>query len=150
MFFPRLALAAALAAGASTPAPADDKKEDTSTKVTGVAVFPKDLPSFDGRVLELRLYAADPRVADKAAELVELVEVKEFKHVTGAETRKEFVIGAKGELKPTMRYYVTAFVLGGKDRTHIGLADHVKEPLNKVLTDGNPREVTIRFREVKK
>jgi hypothetical protein len=41
-------------------------------------------------------------------------------------------------------------VLNKDNRTHIGTADHVKEPFNKVLTDGNPREVTIRFKEIGK
>ena len=34
-------------------------------------------------------------------------------------------------------------------RTHIGQADHVKEPFNKVLNE-HPREVTIRFKEAGK
>lgn len=127
---------------------ADDKKDDTSTKVTGTAVVPKDVPSFDGRVLELRLYAYDPRAAGKAAEVVDKVEVKGFTHIEGKETKKEFAIGAKGELKEGTKYYVTAFVLKGEDRTHVGQADHVKTPLNKVLTDGHPRAVTIRFKEI--
>jgi hypothetical protein len=148
MFY-RFALVLALVAGFGTTR-GDDKKDDKTTKVTGTAIIPKDLPSFSGRTLELRLYAHDPRVADRAADLVEKVEVKDFKHETGTETKKEFTIGAKGELKPNMKYYVTAFVLDGEKRTHIGQADHVKEPFNKVITDGNPREITVRFKEVGK
>jgi len=129
---------------------AEDKKDDTTTKVTGSVIIPKEVASFDSRVLELRLYAYDPRIAGKAADLVEKVEVKDFNHETGKETKKTFTIGAKGELKANTKYYVTAFVLKGEDRTHIGQADHVKEPLNKVLTDGNPRDVTIRFKEIGK
>lgn len=132
------------------PLAADDQKEDTTTKVTGNVIIPKDVASFSGRTLELRLYAHDPRIADKAADLVDTFEVKDFKHETGTETKKEFTIGAKGELKPNMRYYVTAFVLSDKDRTHIGQADHVKEPFNKVITDGNPRVITIRFKAIAK
>jgi hypothetical protein len=132
------------------PIRAEDKKPDTSTKVTGVVIVPKDVASFDGRVLELRLYAIEKNIADKAADLVEKVEIKDFTHETGKETKKEFTIGAKGELKPNHRYYITAFVLRGDNRTHIGQADHVKEPFNKVLTDGSPREVTIRFKEIGK
>lgn len=135
---------------ALSAARADDKKPDTSTKVTGTAIIPKNASSFDGRVLELRLYAYDPRIADKAADLVEKVEVKDFAHETGKETKKAFTIGAKGELKANTKYYVTAFVLAGDKRTHIGQADHVKEPFNKVITDGNPRAITIRFREIGK
>ena len=147
--FTRIAFALVLLTTASHSF-ADDKKDDTSTKVTGTVIVPKEVPSFDGRVLELRLYAYDPRIADKAATLVEKVDVKGFTHVEGKETKKAFVIGAKGELKPNTKYYVTAFVLKGEDRTHIGQADHVKVPLNKVLTDGNPRTVTIRFKEIGK
>lgn len=146
---------AVLAASLLAPAaPADDKKDDkkpdTTTKVTGTIVIPKELPSFTGRVVELKLFAYDPRVAGKAADLVDTVELKDFKHETGTETKKEFTIGAKGERKANTSYYLTAFVLAGKGRTHIGQCDHVKEPFNKVITDGNPREVTVRFKEVGK
>ena len=85
-------------------------------------------------------------VADKKAELIEKVELKGFTHETGAETKRTFTIGAKGTLDANNRYYITAFVLKGEERTHLGQADHAKEPFNKVLTDGNPREVTIRFK----
>lgn len=118
--------------------------------MTGTVIVPKDLPTFPGRTLELKPFSYDPRVAGKAADLVESVELKNFKHEFEAETKKEFPIGAKGELKANARYYLTAFVLDGKDRTHIGQCDHVKEPFNKVLPDGNPREVTARFKEVAK
>ncbi|MBP3958156.1 hypothetical protein J8F10_23145 [Gemmata sp. G18] len=149
MFGRLIACAAILFIGA-TIARAEDKKDDTTTKVTVTVIVPKDVASFDGRVLELRLYSIDKRIADKAADLVERVEIKDFTHATGKETKKEFTIGAKGELNANNRYYVTAFVLKGEERTHIGQADHVKEPFNKVLTDGSPREVTIRFKEVGK
>ena len=129
---------------------AEDKKDDKTTKVTGTVIVPKDVPSFDGRVLELRLYTLEKNVADKPADLVEKVEIKDFTHIVGKETKKEFTIGAKGEVKENTRYYITAFVLKGEDRTHLGQADHVKFPLNKVITDGNPREVTIRFKEIGK
>jgi hypothetical protein len=135
-----------LALAPTGPAAADD----ATTRVTGTAIVPKDVPSFEGRVLELRLYAIDKNSADKKADLIEKVEVKGFTHAAGKETKAEFVIGAKGELNANARYYVTAFVLKGEDRTHIGQADHVKTPLNKVLTDGNPRAVTIRFKEIGK
>jgi len=147
--FPRLAALLALAFMLTATAGADDPKPDTSTKVTGTVVVPQDVASFDGRVAELRLYAYDARIAGKAADLVEKVEIKDFTHVTGKETKKEFTIGAKGELKENTKYYVTAFVLKGEERTHLGQADHVKQPLNKVLTDNNPRTITIRFKEIK-
>lgn len=143
-------LVAVLATASCADDKKDDKKPDTTTKVTGTVVVPKELASFAGRTVELRLYAHDPRIAGKAADLVDTVEVKDFKHETGTETKKEFTIGAKGELKANTSYYLTAFVLDGKDRTHIGQCDHVKEPFNKVIADGNPREVTVRFKDVGK
>ena len=146
--FARLAAFATVLFAATSLSFADDKKDDTTTKVTGTVIVPKDVPSFDGRVLELRLYAYDPRAAGKAAEVVDKVEVKAFTHIEGKETKKEFAIGAKSELKEGTKYYVTAFVLKGEDRTHVGQADHVKTPLNKVLTDGHPRAITIRFKEI--
>src|SRR5262245_31330681 len=76
-----LALALLFSLGAHTPA--DDKKPDTSTKVTGVVIVPKDVASFDGRVLELRLYTTEKNVADKPADLIEKVEIKDFTHVMG-------------------------------------------------------------------
>ncbi len=143
-------IAFALAGVLGTSAIAEDKKDDKTTKVTGTAIIPKDVASFEGRVLELRLYTIEKNIADKKADLVELVEIKDFTHLEGKETKKAFTIGAKGELKPGNRYYVTAFVLKKDARTHIGQADHVDFPLNKVITDGNPREITIRFKEIGK
>ena len=146
--FARLIAFAALAVAVS--APAADEKDDKTTKVTGTVVIPKEVASFEGRVVELRLYGIDKRVADKGADLIDKIELKEFSHTTGKETKKEFTLGAKGTLDAANRYYVTAFVLKGDDRTHIGQADHAKEPFNKVLTDGNPRKVTIQFKELGK
>ncbi len=146
--FCRIAIAALLLVG--SVAAADDKKEDATTKVSGKVIIPKDVGTFSKLTLELRLYAYDPRIADRAADLVDTFEVKDFAHETGKETSKEFTIGAKGQLQPNTKYYVTAFVLDGQTRTQMGQADHVKEPFNKVLTDGNPRQITIRFKEVGK
>jgi U3 small nucleolar RNA-associated protein 14 len=145
----RFTVLVALAVTTAGLAWAEDKK-DTSTKVTGSVIVPKDVPSFEGRVLELRLYASVKNAAERKAELVEKVEIKDFAHTEGAETKKDFTIGAKGELKDNTRYYITAFVLKRDDRTHIGEADHAKGLLNQVLTDGNPREITIRIKEIGK
>jgi hypothetical protein len=134
---------------AALSAQAAEKPEDNTTRVKVAVVIPKDVASFEGRVLELRLFEYDPRAADTTAKLVELVEEKGFKHEQGTETKKELTIGARGKLDPTKGYYVTAFVVYNTQRTHIGQADHVKEPFNKVLTQGQPRDVTIRFRPVK-
>ncbi len=149
MFARRIALATLVALAGAACARADDPKPASTTKVTGALVVPKEVASFEGRTIELRLYSIDKRIADKAADLIEKIEIKDVTHETGKETKKEFVIGAKGGPRADAnRYYVTAFVLKGEARTHIGQADHVKEPFNKVLTDGNPDKVTIRFKEI--
>lgn len=143
--FARLFTFALLAAAIVGSARAEDK--DTTTKVTGAVIIPKEAASFDNRVIELRLYGIAKNVADKKADLIEKTELKGINHENGKETKKAFTIGAKGTLDANHRYYITAFVLKGEERTHLGQADHAKEPFNKVLTDGNPREVTIRFKE---
>lgn len=140
----RLALSAMLFTAANL---LGDEKKDETTKVTGTVTVPKDVESFDRRTLELRLYEYDPRIADKAADLVELVEKKEFKHAKGMDTAEKFEIGAKGKLKADRRYYLTVFVLDGKTRTHIGELDG-KSGLGKVLIDG-PRDAKFVVRAVK-
>src|SRR5262245_11194383 len=87
---------------AEAPVPAGEEKDKETTKVEGSVVVPKDLPSFKGRLLEIRLYKSDPRLADASADLVEKVEVKDFEHKQDRETKKAFTIGAKGKLEPKM------------------------------------------------
>jgi hypothetical protein len=126
-------------------APAGEKK---STRVEGVMLLPKEVASFDKRVVEIRLYKYDRRLADTAADLVEKIEFKDFAHLQGKETKKGFVIGAKGTLEPSMGYYLTLFILENGKRTHIGECEHVKG-LCKVLTDGGPAKVSFKVRPVK-
>jgi hypothetical protein len=145
-----LCLLAALALAGFTPADdkkADPKKDDKTTKVTGTFTVPKEQASFDKLTLEIRLYEYDPKVADKGAELVEKVEVKEFKHEKGKETVEKFEIGAKGKLTDGKGYYLTLYVLDGETRVSRGDMDHDKG-LGKVLTDGQPREVKATARQI--
>jgi hypothetical protein len=125
------------------------KIDPKSAEVRGVATVPADAESFKGRILEVRLYRHDPRIADKAADLVEMITVKNFSHEKGKATKKEFSLGKKDKLNESMGYYITLFVLDGTSRTHMGKCDHVKEPFNKVLTNGNPREVKATLNPVK-
>jgi hypothetical protein len=138
-----LFLASALLLPAALPA-----GEKKSTRVEGTVVVPKEVPSFGKRLVEIRLYRYDPRIADKAADLVEKVELKGFDHTAGKETKKNFVIGAKGALEPGMNYYLTLFLLEGGRRTHIGECQHARG-LCKVLTGGNPSKVVLKVRPVK-
>jgi hypothetical protein len=82
-----------------------------------------------------------------AAQQVDHAEIKPFSHEKGKETSVEFKIGGKGNLNTARSYYVTAFVLDGTTRTHIGEIDG-KSGLNKVLTGGNPRDIKLIFRAV--
>jgi len=123
--------------------------DDDSARITGTVAAQKDLKSFEKLVLEVRLYEYDPRIADKAAELVDKLEVKNFSHTEGKETVETIELGAKAKLKPGKSYYVTVFVLDGKDRTHIGDLAHAKG-FAKVLTNGEPREIKGTLRSVKK
>jgi hypothetical protein len=122
----------------------------TSTKVEGTLVVPKEMPSFTDRLVEIRLYKYDPQLADAAADLVELLEIKDFSHTQGQETRKGFTIGTKGTLEPKMGYYVTLFILQNGKRTHIGECEHSKKDLCRVLTKGEPDKISLKVREVKK
>ena len=129
--------------------PASFAEEKPTSKVEGTFNFPKDVASFNGRLLEIRLYKYDPRLADKPADLVEKIELKDFKHVNGTETKKAFVIGAKAELETDRNYYLTFFVLDGNKRTHMGKCEHDKNGIGKVLTNGNPAKVVAEFAEIK-
>ena len=88
--------------------------------VTGTVVLPKDLPSFEGRVVEIRLYKIHPLLADAPATLVDKVEIKDYSHIQGKETETDFVIGGNEKLEPNLMYYVTVFILQDGKRTHIG------------------------------
>lgn len=121
-----------------------------SAKITGTIAAPKALKSFDKLTLEVRLYEYDPGIADKAADLVDKLEVKDFSHAEGKETVETIELGAKAKIKPGMSYYVTVFVLDGKDRTHIGDLAHAPDGFAKVLTNGGPRAIRGTLRPVKK
>src|SRR5262249_2920699 len=138
VFFPALLLPLAVATAG----------EQKSTRVEGTVVVPKEVGTFAKRVVEIRLYKYDPGIADRAADLVEKVELKDFAHTAGKETKKGFVVGAKGVIEPRMKYYLTLFILEGGRRTHIGECAPEKGPC-KVLTDGNPSKVVLKVRAVK-
>ena len=136
-----------LMAAAAGPDARDEKESPDTAKVTGTLIVPKDLASFEDRVVELRLYKIHPLLADKAADLVEKLEIKDFSHTKGMETKKEFVIGAKAKLKKDMKYYLTLFILQDGERTHMG--EVPGKFLCTVLTQGEPNNVTLTVRQVR-
>ena len=128
---------------------ADDKKPVVTAEVKVKAVVPARLESFKGHTLEVMLFKYDPRLADKAADLVERYESKDFAHTKGADTVKVFSLGKKEKLDEARGYYLTLFLLDGKTRTHIGECEHARG-FAKVLTGTSPNEVSATFREVKR
>jgi D-amino peptidase len=140
----------ALLLGKATPSATskDEKEAQDTAKVTGTFLLPKELDSFDGRVVEIRLYKIHLMIADKAADLVEKVEIKDFAHTKGTETKKAFVVGAKAKLEKDMKYYLTLFILNDGQRTHMGEVSPGAEP-PKVLTQGHPNKVTLTVRQVR-
>jgi hypothetical protein len=115
--------------------------------VTGTMVLPKDLASFDSRVVEIRLYKIHPLLADAPATLVDKVEIEGYSHTLGTETKTDFVIGGKEKLEPNLMYYVTLFILQDGKRTHIG--EVPGKFMCKVLTNGEPNTVDFKVREVR-
>jgi len=123
--------------------------QDETAKVQAKVQIPATLASFKDQQLEVLLYEFDPRIADKAATLIDKHLNKSFSHTTGKETSVEITLGEKAKLQPMMGYYLTVFVLdaAGK-RTHIGEKDG-KAGLCSVLTKSNPSKVTMIARPVR-
>lgn len=132
----------------SLPVLADEPADDDSTRVEGTFTLAAEVPSFEGQKVDIRLYEYDPFLADAGATLKDQVEIKDFGHTTGMETKREFVIGAEGKIKPRMSYYVTLFVLDGEKRTHMGKVPG--EFLAKVITEGHPRKIEMQVKPVGK
>ncbi|WP_102794345.1 MliC family protein [Bowmanella denitrificans] len=114
-----------------------------AAQVVGEFVIPKAVGSFDGRRLELNLFKYDPRLADKAADLVDSLIIEDFSHVQEFVTRQNFVLGQNIKLAPEQGYYLTLFVLDGQRRTHMGECQHSPSNLCKVLTQGQPLQIEI-------
>lgn len=127
-------------------AASQEGKEGTA-KVTGTFVLPKEVESFDGRLVEIRLYKIHPQLADAPADLVEKVEFKDFAHIQGTETKSEFVVGTKAKLEPNLKYYLTLFILKDSQRTHMGGVPG--KFLCTVLTNGEPNKVTMNVKAVR-
>ena len=124
-----------------------ERESQDTAKVTGTFILAKDLESFDGRVVEIHLYKIHTLIADKAADLVEKVDIKDFSHIKGTESKKDFVIGAKAKLEEDQKYYLTLFILKGDQRTHMG--EVPGKFLCTVLTNGEPNNVTLKVRAVR-
>lgn len=123
-------------------------EEPPTSKVEGVMIIPKTVGTFMDQTVEIRLYKYDPRIADKAADLVDLVRVEKYSHTAGKESKKTFTLGQKSKLDPRMSYYVTLFILKDKKRAHIGECAH-RKGLCTVLTRGQPQKIKMTVRPVR-
>jgi hypothetical protein len=94
------------------------------------------------------LWEYDPLLADASATLIDKLLVEKYSHEQGKATDTLFAVGTKLKPREDRRYYITVFVLQGKDRTHIGEQDG-KNGLCNVLTQGNPSTVKMIARPVR-
>lgn len=137
-----------------TPETKSDGKKDkpkTSRKasaVSGGIVVPATVPAFADQRLEIKLFEFDPRLADVSATLIDEYEAADFGHEGEEKTKHAFGVGTDFEPRDNRSYYITVFVTKDGKRTHIGERDG-KPGLCKVLTDGNPSEVTLVLRPVR-
>ncbi len=116
--------------------------------VRGVLLIPEKVDSFKDHALEIMLWEYDPLLADASATLVDKFGVEKYSHEGGKATETAFTVGMKLKPREDRRYYITVFVMNGKDRTHIGEQDG-KNGLCKVLTQGNPSTVKMIARPVR-
>ena len=73
-----------------------------SAKITGAVIAPKSVKNFSGLTLELRLYEYHPLIADKPADLIAKLEMKNHAHKKGKETKTTFTLADKRQINPRM------------------------------------------------
>ena len=127
---------------------ADEKPN--STKVAGTVLTPKTVKDYSGLTLELRLYEYHPFIADKSADLVAKLTLKDYVHKAGKETKTKITIGEAGKIMPGMSYYLTCFVIDAKTKRYLMGEKDGKRGLCKVLTGGNPNKVNLILRDLRK
>ena len=141
-----LLLSAALnLASALATEPAD------SSELTATLIIPQDVPSFAGLTLRVMLFEFDPFLADAPANKFDELEVQDFAHRTGTETKKTFFLGEKvngGKIRADRRYYlVTEIVDAAGKRTHYGDCTH-RKGLCSVLSGDSPKKVEVKLRKL--
>ncbi|MBI1249595.1 hypothetical protein GC197_17360 [bacterium] len=115
--------------------------------VQGELEIPKKVDSFEDRIVEIKLWEYDPRLADASATLIDEVIEKNFEHQQGEETRFSFSLGQDLKPKQDFHYYITVFILEDGNRTHIGEIEG-KSGLGKVVPDGKQAPVKVIVRSV--
>ena len=126
------------------------KDKANSSKVTGTVVTAGSVKDYAGLTLELRLYEYHPFIADKPADLVAKLNLKNYAHKADKETKTTFTIGEDSKVKPGMSYYLTCFVIDAKGKRYLMGEKDAKRGLCKVLTGGNPKKVNLVLRDLRK
>ena len=126
------------------------KDKANSSKVTGTVVTARSVKNYAGLTLELRLYEYHPFIADKPADLVAKLNMKNYAHKADKETKTNFTIGEDSKVKPGMSYYLTCFVIDAKGKRYLMGEKDAKRGLCKVLTGGNPKKVNLVLRDLRK
>ena len=125
-------------------------EKPNSTKVTGTVVTSKTVKDYAALTLELRLYEYHPFIADKPADLVAKLNLKDYAHKAGKETKTQFKVGEAGTIMAGMSYYLTCFVIDTKGKRYLMGEKDGKRGLCKVLTAGNPNKVNLILRDLRK
>jgi len=121
-----------------------------SAKITGAVIAPKSVKNFSGLTLELRLYEYHPLIADKPADLIAKLEMKNHAHKKGKETKTTFTLADKRQINPRMSYYLTCFVIDANGKRYLMGEKDGKRGLCKMLTEGNPNKVKLILRDLRR
>ncbi|MDP5238993.1 hypothetical protein Q9Q94_05595 [Uliginosibacterium sp. 31-16] len=116
--------------------------------VYGELHVPASIAGFDRHQLEIRVFARDPRVADRPAEVVGKADIPGFKHQAGTETVEKFSVNLNQPYRADLSYYATFFILKDGVRTLHGQCAHAEGASCSVLGKAAPSELQVRFAEM--
>lgn len=109
---------------------------------------PAVLDSIQGQRLEIRVFAHESARADRAAKQIGALDIKDFAHAKGTETRRHFTLKLDAKRDEAMRYYATFFILDGSRRTHMGGCAHRPGDLCSILSKDDPGVLSVTFKPV--
>lgn len=121
---------------------------DEEKCVYGELHVPAAIASFDKHQLEIRVFARDPRVVDRPAEVVGTADIPGFKHQAGTETVEKFSVSLNHPYRANLSYYATFFILKEGVRTLHGQCAHAEGASCSVLGKAAPPELQVRFAEM--
>lgn len=118
-------------------------------EVTGRFMIPADAATTEGMTLIVRLWEYDPLLADASAKEVGSFEKNELSHEQGEESAFSYTVRPSandGQLKASMKYYVTAQIDHAGKRLFYGKPE--QGGMAKVFEDGQSSEVTFTGQKV--